>query len=159
MHPEESTVIQKISKKTTIEPNAIALVTSLYRIGQGIKNKLEQEVLAKHKISWTSFSILYDLWIYGKMETKELALSAGVSKATISNIMRTLENKSFCRRETDPRDRRNTFVVITPKGRDVIEELYPEFHEGEISIVKGLKTDDQKQLAATLYRLIKDNKF
>ncbi|ASV66292.1 MarR family transcriptional regulator [Cytobacillus sp. FSL W7-1323] len=159
MHPEESTVIQKISKKTTIEPNAIAVVTSLYRIGQGIKNKLEQEVLAKHKISWTSFSILYDLWIYGKMETKELALSAGVSKATISNIMRTLENKSFCRRETDPRDRRNTFVVITPKGRDVIEELYPEFHEGEISIVKGLKTDDQKQLAATLYRLIKDNKF
>lgn len=116
-------------------------------------------MLAKHKISWTSFSILYDLWIYGKMETKELALSAGVSKATISNIMRTLENKSFCRRETDPRDRRNTFVVITPKGRDVIEELYPEFHEGEISIVKGLKTDDQKQLAATLYRLIKDNKF
>ncbi|MEK4966186.1 MarR family transcriptional regulator [Cytobacillus kochii] len=159
MHPEESTVIQKISKKTTIEPNAIAVVTSLYRIGQGIKNKLEQEVLAKHKISWTSFSILYDLWIYGKMETKELALSAGVSKATISNIMRTLENKSFCRRETDPRDRRNTFVVITPKGKEVIEELYPEFHEGEISIVKGLKTDDQKQLAATLYRLIKDNKF
>ncbi|MCA1027405.1 MarR family winged helix-turn-helix transcriptional regulator [Cytobacillus kochii] len=159
MHPEESTVIQKISKKTTIEPNAIAVVTSLYRIGQGIKNKLEQEVLAKHKISWTSFSILYDLWIYGKMETKELALSAGVSKATISNIMRTLENKSFCRRETDPRDRRNTFVVITPKGKEVIEELYPEFHEGEISIVNGLKTDDQKQLAATLYRLIKDNKF
>lgn len=159
MHPEESTVIQKISKKTTIEPNAIAVVTSLYRIGQGIKNKLEQEVLARHKISWTSFSILYDLWIYGKMETKELALSAGVSKATISNIMRTLENKSFCRRETDPRDRRNTFVVITPKGKEVIEELYPEFHEGEISIVKGLKTDDQKQLAATLYRLIKDNKF
>lgn len=75
--------------------DAIAVVTNIYRVAQGLKNKMEQQVLSEYGLSWTAFSMLYDLWVWESIETKKLAESNGVSKATISNITKTLEKKSI----------------------------------------------------------------
>ncbi|SDP85827.1 DNA-binding transcriptional regulator, MarR family [Litchfieldia salsa] len=120
---------------------------------------MEQEVLATYGLSWTAFSMLYDLWIWESVETKKLALSAGVSKATISNITKTLEGKDFCYRKTDNRDRRITYVSLTDKGKQVMEELYPRFHQGEVEIVAGLSIEEQKSMTTLLRRVIRDNEF
>lgn len=103
--------------------------------------------------------MLYDLWIWESIETKKLAESAGVSKATISNITKTLEKKELCFRKTDNRDRRMTYVSLTNKGRQVMEDLYPKFHNGEVQIVLGLSADEQKNLSRALRRVIMDNNF
>ena len=139
--------------------DAIAVVTNIYRVAQGLRNKMEQEVLSEYGLSWTSFSILYDLWIWGSIGTKKLAESAGVSKATISNITNTLERKELCYRKVDDNDRRNTFVLLTEKGKKVIEELYPRFHTGEVDIVSSLSESEQVSLAKLLRRVIRENKF
>jgi DNA-binding MarR family transcriptional regulator len=70
----------------SLDLDAIAVVTNVYRAAQGIRNKMEREVLAEYGLSWTSFSMLYDLWIGESIETKKLAVLAGVSKPTVSNI-------------------------------------------------------------------------
>ncbi|WP_226529989.1 MarR family transcriptional regulator [Metabacillus niabensis] len=138
---------------------AIAVVTNIYRVAQGLKNKMEQEILSEYGLSWTSFSILYDLWIWESLETKKLAESAGVTKATISNITNTLERKELCYRKVDDKDRRNTFVLLTDKGRKVIEELYPRFHTGEVDIVSCLSVTEQVSMANLLRRVVRENKF
>lgn len=120
---------------------------------------MEQEVLSQYGLSWTAFSMLYDLWIWQSIETKKLAESAGVSKATISNITKTLEKKELCFRKTDNRDRRITYVSLTNKGKQVMEDLYPKFHRGEVQIVLGLSADEQKNLSSALRRVIMDNNF
>nr|WP_272495848.1 MarR family transcriptional regulator [Bacillus pinisoli] len=139
--------------------DAIAVVTNLYRVAQGLKNKMEQEVLAEFGLSWTAFSMLYDLWIWESVETKKLALSSGVSKATVSNITKTLESKELCYRKTDNRDRRMTYVVLTDKGKQVMETLYPRFHKGEIEIVSSLSKDEQINMTKLLRQIIRDNQF
>ncbi|WP_084362021.1 MarR family transcriptional regulator [Robertmurraya korlensis] len=138
---------------------AIAVVTNIYRVAQGLRNKMEREVLSEYGLSWTSFSILYDLWIWESMETKKLAASAGVSKATISNITNTLERKELCYRKVDNRDRRITYVLLTEKGKRVMEELYPRFHMGEVDIVSSLSEVEQHNISSLLRRLIRENKF
>ncbi|MBU7591411.1 MarR family transcriptional regulator [Metabacillus halosaccharovorans] len=138
---------------------AIAVVINIYRVAQGLKNKMEQEILSEYGLSWTSFSILYDLWIWDSLETKKLAESAGVSKATISNITNTLERKELCYRKVDDKDRRNTFVLLTDKGKKVIEELYPRFHKGEVDIVSSLSVSEQVSMANLLRRVVRENKF
>lgn len=159
--PEEVDTISRLTKLPldSLNLEAIAVCTNIYRIAQGLRNKMEQEILAEYGLSWTSFSILYDLWIWGSLETKKLAESAGVSKATISNITNTLERKDLCYRKVDNRDRRNTFVLLTEKGKKVIEELYPRFHSGEVDIVSSLDVDEQALLAKLLRRVIRENKF
>lgn len=120
---------------------------------------MEQGVLSEYGLSWTAFSMLYDLWIGGSIETKKLAESAGVSKATISNITKTLERKELCFRKIDNRDRRITLVALTDKGRQVMEDLYPRFHQGEVEIVSDLSVSEQKSITKLLRRVIRENKF
>ncbi|MFN7250485.1 MAG: MarR family winged helix-turn-helix transcriptional regulator [Anaerobacillus sp.] len=139
--------------------DAIAVVTNIYRIAQGLRNKMEREVLSEYGLSWTAFSLLYDLWIGNSVETKKLAESAGVSKATISNITKTLEQKELCYRKVDNRDRRNTYVTITDKGRNIMEKLYPRFHMGEAEIVSSLTVEEQKNISTLLRKVIKQNQF
>ncbi len=138
-----------------LDLNAMAVVTNLYRASQRLKAKMEQEILSKYNLSFTAFSILYDLWIWDSKETRELAVSAGVTVATISSIANTLEKKELCKREVDPRDRRLVKLILTEKGRAVIEELYPKFNKGEKEIVEGLSEEEQKVLTRLLRRLIR----
>jgi DNA-binding MarR family transcriptional regulator len=161
MLPEEIDTINQLTK-TPIESlnlDAISVVTNLYRVAQGLRNKMEQEVLSEYGLSWTAFSIVYDLWIWESIETKKLAVSAGVSKATVSNITKTLERKELCYRKSDNRDRRITYVVLTDKGRKVMETLYPRFHKGEVEIVSGLSVDEQKSMTKLLRKVIRENHF
>ncbi|MGG7620463.1 MarR family transcriptional regulator [Bacillus coreaensis] len=159
--PEEIDTINLLTKLPidSLNLEAIAVVTNIYRMAQGLRNKMEREVLSDYGLSWTSFSILYDLWIWESVETKKLAESAGVSKATISNITNTLERKELCYRKVDKRDRRITYVVLTQKGKKVMEELYPRFHVGEVDIVSSLSEAEQQSISSLLRRVIKENKF
>ncbi|MCR6097888.1 MarR family transcriptional regulator [Salipaludibacillus agaradhaerens] len=138
---------------------AISVVTNLYRMSQGLKHKLEKDVLAVYGLSWSSFSILYDLWIWDMLETKKLAETSGISKATVSNVTKTLERKGFCYRQVDDKNKRTTYVVITENGRQVMEKLYPSFHQSEIDLVKGLSVEEQNMMSELLRRLIKENHF
>ncbi|MFJ8257143.1 MarR family transcriptional regulator [Peribacillus asahii] len=159
--PEEIDTINRLTKIPidSLNLDAIAVVTNIYRIAQGLRNKMEQEVLSEYGLSWTAFSMLYDLWIWESIETKKLAESAGVSKATVSNITKTLERKDLCYRKSDNRDRRITYLVLTDKGKQVMEDLYPRFHKGEVEIVSGLTVDEQKSVTNLLRKVIRENHF
>ncbi|THF82320.1 MarR family transcriptional regulator [Metabacillus sediminilitoris] len=159
--PEEMETINQLTKIPihSLNLDAIAVVTNVYRVAQGLRNKMEREVLSEYGLSWTAFSMLYDLWIWESIETKKLAESAGVSKATVSNITKTLERKELCYRKSDTRDRRMTFVALTDKGKQVMEKLYPRFHVGEIEIVSGLSIDEQKSMTKLLRKVIRENHF
>ncbi|RVT62463.1 MarR family transcriptional regulator [Niallia taxi] len=159
--PEEVDTINRITNIPieSLNLDAIAVVTNIYRVAQGLRNKMEQEVLSEYSLSWTAFSMLYDLWVWESIETKKLAESNGVSKATISNITKTLEKKELCYRKSDMRDRRITYVAITDKGKQVMEELYPRFHIGEVELVAGMSADEQKYMSALLRNVIRENNF
>ncbi|WP_404333177.1 MarR family transcriptional regulator [Mesobacillus maritimus] len=159
--PEEKDTINRLTNipLDSLNLDAVAVVTNIYRVAQGLKNKMEQEVLSEYGLSWTAFSMLYDMWIWESIETKKLAESAGVTKATVSNITKTLERKELCYRKGDSRDRRITYVALTEKGRQVMESLYPRFHKGEIEIVSGLSVDEQKRMSKYLRKVILENQF
>lgn len=161
MLPEEIDTINSLTKIPidSLNLDAIAVVTNIYRVAQGLRNKMEQEVLSQYGLSWTAFSMLYDLWIWDSIETKKLAHSAGVSKATISNITKTLERKELCFRKSDPRDRRMTYVSLTEKGKQVMETLYPQFHKSEVEIVSSLSVEEQKHMTLLLRKVIRENQF
>jgi DNA-binding MarR family transcriptional regulator len=159
--PEEIETINMLTNLPldSLNLDAVAVVTNLYRVAQGLKNKMEQEVLSEYGLSWTAFSMLYDLWIWESIETKKLAESAGVTKATVSNITKTLERKELCYRKGDSRDRRMTYVSLTEKGREVMERVYPYFHKGEVEIVSGLSVQEQKRMSKYLRKVILENQF
>ncbi|MEK3735159.1 MarR family transcriptional regulator [Paenibacillus sp. FSL M8-0334] len=159
--PEEMDTINRLTELPihSLNLEAIAAATNVYRVAQGLRNKMEQEVLSRYGLSWTAFSMLYDMWIWEAVETRKLATSAGVSKATVSNITKTLENKNLCYRKSDATDKRLTYVVLTEKGREIMEVLYPLFHKGEVEVFSELTVDEQKILSNLLRIVIRSNHF
>ncbi|QMT20801.1 MarR family transcriptional regulator [Bacillus velezensis] len=132
---------------------AAYIAAALYRSAQQLRVKMEKEVLSAHKLSWTAFSILYDLCEWETLDTRRIAALSGITAATASNVMNTLEKKGLCSRQTNKRDRRLVFVSITDEGRKVIEDLYPDFHQGEIELTACLDKQEQKTLSALLQKI------
>ena len=67
-------------------------VSSLYRAGNAARAHLTNQVLREHDLTWTGFLVLWLLWIWGEMTTRDVAQSVGVSKATLSGVAQGLRN-------------------------------------------------------------------
>lgn len=97
LRKEEHDTLSKLKQMPVESLNleAISIATNLYRSAQRLRVKMETEVLSSYNLSWTAFSILYDLWVWGALETRKIAELSGISTATASNVIKTLEKRIF----------------------------------------------------------------
>lgn len=104
LRKEEHDTLSKLRQMPVESLNleAISIATNLYRSAQRLRVKMETEVLSSYKLSWTAFSILYDLWVWGKLETRKIAELSGISTATASNVTKTLEKRAFAPKASIP---------------------------------------------------------
>jgi DNA-binding MarR family transcriptional regulator len=75
-------------------------------------------------ITWAGFRIMHVIWALGEMEPYRIAVFAGVSRASISSALNTLEEAGFIERKRDPNraDRRLVNIALTERGNDVVIE-------------------------------------
>jgi MarR family transcriptional regulator, 2-MHQ and catechol-resistance regulon repressor len=153
--PEEVDTLKRLTD-FPIDFAAMSICSNIYRAAQRLRVNMERDLLANYSLSWTGFDLLHNLWIWEWMESRELAKSMGVTVATISSISNTLERKGLVGRRVNPRDRRLVELGITDEGRQVMEDLFPKFNQGEIEMIKGLSEEEQKSLLQMLRRVIKN---
>ena len=102
---------------------AMAAVSNIYRAANVIRNHMERKVLAGEDLSWAAFRVLFVLWIWGDQQTRYLADEAGVTKGTLTGVLKTLEKRGLARRRTHAGDGRLVLVSLEPTGLGVIERL------------------------------------
>ena len=76
-----------------IDAAAMAACSNLFRAANAVRNHLERSVLASHDLSWTAFVVLWVVWIWEPIETRDIAAEAGFSKATLTGVLDTLEGQ------------------------------------------------------------------
>ena len=94
---------------------ALAAVASIHRAANVIRNHLEQKVLAGEELSWAAFTVLFVLWIWGDQQTRYLAAEAGMTKGTLTGVLKTLEKRDLVRRRAHAGDGRLVLVSLEPK--------------------------------------------
>jgi DNA-binding MarR family transcriptional regulator len=134
---------------------AMAAVSNIYRAANAIRYHMEQQVLADEDLSWAAFTVLFVLWIWGDQQTRHLAAEAGVTKGTLTGVLKTLEKRGLARRRSHDSDGRLVLVSLEPKGLEVIERLFPAFNRGEALVSASLTDDEKDQLASLLRRIIR----
>ena len=60
----------------------------------------------------------------------------------MTGILITLEKHGYCQRLAHPNDTRRVVVHITKAGEDLMEEVFPKFHEIEDIAVSDLTSDE-----------------
>lgn len=125
-------------------------VSNVFRVANKVRNFAERTILSEHKLTFSGFTVLWVLWINGKMESQALANESGVSKSTLTGIVKTLEKQSIVVREPDTKDRRRVFVSATPKGKKTMSQIFPEFNLLEAAVTKDLTAQEKNSLARML---------
>ena len=151
--PEESDVLARVGDMP-VDLAAMSVVSNIWRAAQAARTSLEREVLREEDLTWSGFSALFILWVWGPLETRELAASMNCARATISGVSDTLEARGLITRTGDERDRRLVRLALTDTGRERIEALFPRFNAGEAALVRDLSSEEQATLAQLLRRVV-----
>lgn len=137
-----------------IDLGALAAVSNIFRVASTARYHFERKVLVDHDLSFTAFTVLWVLWIWGEQESRHLAAESGISKGTLTGVVRTLEKASLVTRRTHPVDRRLALLSITNDGERTMEKLFPMFNQEEAAITQGLEPEEKRELATLLRRVL-----
>jgi DNA-binding MarR family transcriptional regulator len=157
--PAERKVLDALGDRP-LDFRAMWAVSNLFRASAAIRRHMEANVLAADRLSWTAFTGLWVLWVWGEMESRDFAQAVGVSRPTATGVVTTLEGRGFVRRKKDTRDGRMVLVSLTAVGRRKIERLFPSFNAEEVVVTAHLDAGEQDVLARLLrsmYRAVDRN--
>ena len=137
----------------SLDYEAMAVASNLFRAANAVRNHLERTVLQPHDLTWTAFVVLWVTWIWEPIETRQIAEEGGFSKATLSGVLTTLEGRELVTRERSATDGRLVLVRLTPSGRRLMKRLFPEFNAQEQVVVSAIPREQLPDAAEMLRRL------
>lgn len=151
---ETETAVGDRTGHLSIDFPAMHALSSLHRAANAVRTYMTNTVLRDRDISWTGFVVLWSVWIYDGMPTWQAAESAGISKATLTGVVRTLESRGWIERTVDSQDRRLINLGLTEAGRALMEEIFPAFNAVEADVVADLPDRKVKDLTTSLRRIV-----
>jgi DNA-binding MarR family transcriptional regulator len=134
---------------------AAQTVSSIYRAANAVRAHITNTVLRQYDLTWSGFVVLWVVWIWDGMETRHVAESAAISKATLTGVVKTLEARGWIIREGLANDRRLVQLRLTQSGVDLMIELYPKFNAAESAVVRQLSERSKTNLARDLRSIVR----
>lgn len=137
-----------------LEPSACEVFLHLLRTGDEAFRVTDAHFQAQG-VSQGRFTVLMLLYDKTCGETATftpalLAEQAGVTRATMTGLIDTLERAGMVTRSPDPADRRMLSVELTPAGTAFLEKMLPE-HFRRISLLMSALSEAERR---TLVRLL-----
>ncbi|HYY06974.1 MAG TPA: MarR family winged helix-turn-helix transcriptional regulator [Actinomycetota bacterium] len=152
--PAERKVLDELGH-LPLDFRAMGAISNVFRSSTALRRHLEATVLADDRLSWTAFTGLWVLWIWGEIEAREFAAAVGISRPTATGVLATLHGRRLVRRRRAAADGRVILVSLTPTGRRKIEHLFPRFNDEEARVAAALSGDEQVVLASMLRRILR----
>ena len=164
--PRYECLLEAAKEFPDLDPSAAEAYLHLLRTGDEVFAVADRN-LADNNISHGRFGVLMLLWrstqpraaklmgaddcnCGGPRTPAELADAAGVTRATMTGLIDTLERDGNVKREPDPDDRRMMSVRLTAKGDRFLNDFLP----GYFKAIAGLMTPLSESERKTLVRLL-----
>jgi DNA-binding MarR family transcriptional regulator len=114
-------------------------------------------VFARHGISFGEYLVLAALRRAGppyRMNPTSLFNSVVLSSGAMTNRLDRLEAMGLVERQLDPTDRRGRLVVLTDRGRELVDRAVVDHLQNEHRLLGALDAGERKQLAGLLRKLL-----
>ncbi|HEY3754669.1 MAG TPA: MarR family transcriptional regulator [Opitutaceae bacterium] len=141
-----------------LDPSATDAFLHLLRAADELFSAREQS-LGAHGISCGRFYVLMQLWdkehnVPISRTPAELAEVSGVTRATMTGLVDTLERDGFVRRDPAPTDRRMMSVRVTEKGQELLIRILPGHFRMAASLMAPLSEPERKTLVSLLAKIL-----
>ncbi len=156
--PRYDCLIRAAGRCPTLQPSACDAFLNLLRTGDDVFAVVDR-FLSGHDISQGRFTVLMLLGMECDEEEDRpttpaaLAEQAGVTRATMTGLIDTLEKDRLVAREPDPHDRRTIHVRLTGEGRTVLEAMLPDYFQCVADILRPLSEPERKKLVRLLQKI------
>jgi len=100
----------------------------IYWLLRSTANRLKRELRGKieeHGITWPQFHALYHIGDAG-IPTNELAQELQCNASNMTGLIDRMSENGWVYREHSEEDRRVWYVKLTPRGRQLKEEVHPQ---------------------------------
>jgi DNA-binding MarR family transcriptional regulator len=112
------------------------------------------DALAAVGLTPASFGLLNVIGARESAIQQELGAAMGIDPSTMVSLIDELEGAGLAKRRPSPRDRRAREVVITAKGRRLLERARRLIHQVDDEVLGGLSAAERKQLTGLLRRAL-----
>jgi MarR family transcriptional regulator, 2-MHQ and catechol-resistance regulon repressor len=124
----------------------IAIARSFQAIEQGVRPQL-----AGQGLGLTEFAVLEVLYHKGALPLGEIRDRILVTGASTTYVVKKLEKRGLMRRRTSAEDQRVVFGELTPKGRALLDGVFPA-HVVRLREIMACLSLAEKQAAVRLLR-------
>ena len=106
--------------------------------------------LSKHNLTFNQFKVLEVLYHVGDLNIGSITKLAMSTPGNITVVVKNLIRDSWITSQKDPNDSRSSILSITQKGKDIIEDVFPNHAQ---NLTKALEILSDEELD-TLYDLL-----
>jgi DNA-binding MarR family transcriptional regulator len=133
---------------------SVVIVETLYRAAATVRRYVEHAVLRGAELSWSGYAVLALTCEERSVETRTAAAAIGISRGTLTGVVRTLENKNLIRRVPHHHDGRLVLLEPTTTGRRLACRLAPRVTAAEDYAISCLDGGERDALVGMLSRLV-----
>jgi MarR family 2-MHQ and catechol resistance regulon transcriptional repressor len=145
--------LTQVSELRITDPLAHWALDALMRAEAALSRRLAAD-LDRIGVSATGFSMLVLLTGGGgELELRAIRARLGLSKATATEVLDTLESRGFAKRERLESDRRAVNVTLTRPGRNLVTHAFPAHAERVREAFDALDETEKRQLAELCSKL------
>ncbi len=135
------------------EVRALNAFIKLVRASESVTARLAAHIQHRIGLTVTQFGVLEALLHLGPMCQKEIADRQLKTGGNITLVVDNLEKRELVRRERSIEDRRQVIVHLTPKGRKLIQDYFPEHARAILYEISALSPDEQASLETLCRKL------
>ena len=117
-----------------------------------INNRLNSRI-SSYNLTISQFGILEALFHMGSMCQKQLSDKILKSTANITTVIDNLEKRALVKRIRQEADRRYITVELTEKGKQLIQDIFPE-HVKYINEELSILSKEEKLKLKTLCKIV-----
>jgi MarR family transcriptional regulator, 2-MHQ and catechol-resistance regulon repressor len=128
-----------------------ALITHL-KANQFIKESIRKDVM-NYQISLSEFMVIELLYHQGKQPIQMLAKKVLLTSGSMTYVINQLEKDEYILKIPCEKDQRITYVDLTAKGYQLMEQIFPQ-HEKKIEDIFSVLTEDELLLWIELHKRI-----
>ncbi|QKF76260.1 MarR family winged helix-turn-helix transcriptional regulator [Arcobacter defluvii] len=120
-------------------------------------NNLTVNYLSKHNLTFNQFKVLEALYHLGDLNIGSITKLTMSTPGNITVVVRNLKRDGWITSIKDPNDSRASILSITQKGKDIIEEVFPNHAKNLNKALEVLSDEELDTLYDLLNKVYKAN--
>jgi MarR family transcriptional regulator, 2-MHQ and catechol-resistance regulon repressor len=135
-------------------PQRLALLTyvKLMRAANSARSFAARS-LAGTGLTLTQFAVLEALYHLGPMSLSEVAQRVLTTGGNLTMVAGNLEKRGLAKRQPSPEDGRVQIVALTPKGKALIRQIFPQHAATIAKFIGALTPEEQARLGSLCRKL------